>query len=213
MLGPPTGNWVTSVLHISNSFPRPRQRAPAPTEVRCQLLPLASIRSAARKRQRERERRHWPGLSWTRVGTPNWLFANLELNSLNTCQNIQFTVLGMLVIGFRLLPHVHFALLNNFICDSDSGREFLPLCRCKVCYSVTVSLNFDSSLCCEVSSKGDAVLVLLYAQEDQKQISDIVIILIRFFCGKSIRGSRARGWGGAGISTSCRTSQHTVGIF
>lgn len=102
----------------------------------------------------------------------------------------------MLVIGFRLLPHVHFALLNNFICDSDSGREFLPLCRCKVCYSVTVSLNFDSSFCCsslcccEVSSKGDAVLVLLYAQEDQKQISDIVIILIRFFCGKAIRGAR-----------------------
>lgn len=189
-------------------------------------MPVAAIGihpvCTERERQREGEATlTWLELdsSWTRVGTPNWLFANLELNSLNTCQNIQFTVLGMLVIGFRLLPHVHFALLNNFICDSDSGREFLPLCRCKVCYSVTVSLNFDSSLCCsslcccEVSSKGDAVLVLLYAQEDQKQISDIVIILIRFFCGKSIRASRARGWGGAGISTSCRTLQHTVGIF
>lgn len=43
--------------------------------------------------------------------------------------------------------------------------------------------------CCgEVSSKGDEVLFLLYAQEDQKQISDIVIILIRFFCGKAGRG-------------------------
>lgn len=46
------------------------------------------------------------------------LTANLKLNSLNTCQNIQFAVFGTIVIGFWLLPHVHFALLNNFICES-----------------------------------------------------------------------------------------------
>lgn len=158
--------------------------------------------SAPRGRERERESdtdlARVGGVNcccWIRVGTPNWLFANLELNSLNTCQNIQFTVFGMLVIGFCLLPHVHFALLNNFICDFGKVPSDF---RCKVCNSVTICpflLSARLLICVyfaitllllydgKVSSKGDTILVqFLFCfsdwQEDQKENSHSTRYLI-----------------------------------